>query len=369
MLNENHIARNLRILRMAAGLKQKDVAASLLVSPQTVSKWEMGITLPDVPNLCRLSELLGVSPEAILSEPAERCQAAYLGIDGGGTKTDFALCDEEGNILRTVTREGCNPTVCGMEKTVSILDSGVDALGSSDFEVRGVFAGIAGCADPSRRGAVVAALSHRFAGIPIQADADIVNVIYSTEHRDRCIAAICGTGSVAFAKCDGALYRVGGWGPMFDPAGSGFDIGRDAIRAALAEADGFGPHTLLTEAVREKFGCPIFVGAASILPSESSKVASFAPLVFEAEKKGDEVASEILSRNFSRLAELVVSAAEQYRCGPHVILAGGVVSEEETVRQYLQPHLPSDLCLTVPRVPPIIGALAAAREVGKNKPL
>ncbi|HEY5960708.1 MAG TPA: helix-turn-helix domain-containing protein [Polyangiaceae bacterium] len=48
-------------------LRQADVAAALRLSAQAVSKWERGENAPDIALLVRLSQLLGVSVEWILS--------------------------------------------------------------------------------------------------------------------------------------------------------------------------------------------------------------------------------------------------------------------------------------------------------------
>ena len=291
----------------------------------------------------------------------------YLGVDGGGTKTDLALCGEDGRLICRVTRSGCNPTVCGMERTLEVLDEGMTALGIDGYTLAGAFLGIAGCPDEQRKNALTAAFSRRFPGVPVGADADILNVICLTEHRENCVAAICGTGSVAFAVSGGKTFRVGGWGPLFDNAGSGCDLGRDAVRAVLAEQDGFGEHTLLTGMLKEKLGECIFDGAARIASDDQQKIASFAPLVFEAERAGDRVAAEILERSFSRLAFLINTASRLYGCKPHVVLSGGVTAHEDAVRKYLCPHLDAGLILTIPRVDPVFGALAKAMELGRQK--
>lgn len=38
----------LRSLRKAKGLTQEDVAARLMLSPKTISRWESGLGLPDI---------------------------------------------------------------------------------------------------------------------------------------------------------------------------------------------------------------------------------------------------------------------------------------------------------------------------------
>src|SRR5690606_21440751 len=48
-------------------------------------------------------------------------------------------------------------------------------------------------------------------------------------------AIICHTGSTAYAVLAGRSYRFGGWGPAIGDEGSGYWIGRAALRAIGAE--------------------------------------------------------------------------------------------------------------------------------------
>lgn len=50
---------NLRRLRKERGLSQNDVAKELNVSRTTVTKWELGATIPRTELLPKLSSLLG----------------------------------------------------------------------------------------------------------------------------------------------------------------------------------------------------------------------------------------------------------------------------------------------------------------------
>ena len=52
------------------------------------------------------------------------------------------------------------------------------------------------------------------------------------------ILLIAGTGSIVIGRDkDRGMFRVGGWGPYFGDEGSGFWIGREAIRAGLRSID------------------------------------------------------------------------------------------------------------------------------------
>ena len=53
----------IRELRKARKLSQEELADRLGVSRQAISRWELGATLPDVPNLLKLSDLFGVSTD------------------------------------------------------------------------------------------------------------------------------------------------------------------------------------------------------------------------------------------------------------------------------------------------------------------
>ncbi len=55
-------------LRKAKGLSQEELAEQLGVSRQAVSRWELGQTLPDIPNLLQLCELFGVSADYLVKD-------------------------------------------------------------------------------------------------------------------------------------------------------------------------------------------------------------------------------------------------------------------------------------------------------------
>ena len=55
-------------LRKQKGLSQEELAEQLGVSRQAVSRWELGQTLPDVPNLLQLCELFGVSADYLVRD-------------------------------------------------------------------------------------------------------------------------------------------------------------------------------------------------------------------------------------------------------------------------------------------------------------
>ncbi len=62
-------------LRKQKGLSQEELAGRLNVSRQTISKWEVGESAPDMDNLVSISELFGVSlDELVLDKTPEQEQ-------------------------------------------------------------------------------------------------------------------------------------------------------------------------------------------------------------------------------------------------------------------------------------------------------
>ena len=55
-------------LRKAKGLSQEDLADSLGVSRQAISRWEQGNTFPDLPNLQKIVKVFGVSADYLICD-------------------------------------------------------------------------------------------------------------------------------------------------------------------------------------------------------------------------------------------------------------------------------------------------------------
>ena len=77
-MEENGItfAEKLKEARKSAGLTQEQLAEKLMVSRQAITKWESEKGLPDIENLKQLSQVLGISIDALLSGEA----SAFYGI-------------------------------------------------------------------------------------------------------------------------------------------------------------------------------------------------------------------------------------------------------------------------------------------------
>ena len=87
-------------LRRERELKQDELAAKLDVSPQAVSKWENDQTCPDITALPKLSEILGVTVDELLTGKKEETLPAVQMLPPNQRK------DINDMILRIVAEDG-----------------------------------------------------------------------------------------------------------------------------------------------------------------------------------------------------------------------------------------------------------------------
>jgi N-acetylglucosamine kinase-like BadF-type ATPase len=145
------------------------------------------------------------------------------------------------------------------------------------------------------------------------------------------VVIISGTGSIAYGRnANGQAARSGGWGYVLGDEGSGYWIGRAALRAVLHEADERGPKTALTRLVLQHYG----VSQPQELIHEiyhtnlkPALIGALASCVERAFAEGDEVAAGILQGAVHELESAAMSVARRLDLLGSAfpfILAGGI---------------------------------------------
>ena len=357
-MNTVYFAKNIKKYRMDAGLTQMELARILSISPQTISKWEKGQALPGLDTLCKLSDVLHVTPDRLLAQDTEY----YIGIDGGGTKTAFGLMDSTGKLKQYLVLGGSNPNIYGMQNAIRTIQEGIEVL-SANGSVKHIFAGMAGAVSGGNQEVLQKAMNDAYPSIPVEIGSDIENVRYSILGVRHCVTAICGTGCVIYAEDETGFHRLGGYGYLFEGAGSGYDIGRDVLTHCFEVEDGLAPASLLSEKVRRETGAPLFSVIDKFYREGSSTVAGFARFAFLAEGEGDPTAREILKRNIKKLGEKIRYAQDTFHCGNEVIVSGGIAENWKAFPAYLIPLLRPDTVLHIPSLPPLFGA--CVRSLGE----
>ena len=237
----------------------------------------------------------------------------YLGVDGGGSKTLAVIVDAQGRECGRGRAGSTNCAAVGLEQALQNIHEAVQQA------IRDV-----PCSLPLSKAWL------GLAGIDRPADATLLG------SRLRNLAAsvlvtIVGTGSIALARAqDGSITRVGGWGHILGDEGSGYDIGRQGLQAAVRAADGRGPATLLLPLILQYWQLETpedIIGVVYTLDNKA-KIAQVAAYVTEAAQQGDRVALEIIERAADELALLVQTVAPSPSRWP-IALGGGLLLHDD----------------------------------------
>jgi N-acetylglucosamine kinase-like BadF-type ATPase len=189
------------------------------------------------------------------------------------------------------------------------------------------------------------------------------------------IIAIAGTGSIAFGRNGaGRSARAGGWGYIFGDEGGGFDIARQALRAALRMEEGWGPPTALREVLLTVTGAKDANDMLHRFYTDQwprSRVAKLARMVDVAALQSDAVAAEILRGEAQQLAMLAAAVRGQlWKAGEAVEVAyiGGVFESRLLLEQFRTlVELQEGVRCGPPRHGPAEGALLEAYRAAELK--
>ena len=352
--------KNLKERRRKCGFKQAEFAAMIGYSAKAVSKWERGSGMPAASLLPAIAAALHTDIDSLMR--MESNAEYYLGVDGGGTKTEFRLTDADGNTIATCILGGSNPNDVGFEKSCSILREGAaNVCGSILYSQVSVFAGIAG-AGSGNHGENLTKYLQAMGFASAACGSDAKNAIAaSLGNRDGMIT-IMGTGNVTFVQKDGQLHKIGGFNYLFDEGGSGFTVGRDAIAYALRAEERGEATGALYELVLQKCGTEkVLDKLTDFYTGGKRSVADFAPMVFEAYDRGDAAAAKILEANAAVVADQINFGMTMLNneC-PEAVLVGGLTKKADVLLPMIKENLNGECRLTAFTGSPVLGALRLA---------
>ena len=295
----------------------------------------------------------------------------FLGVDGGKSSTTALVGDDTGRVTgagsagpsnHVTGEEGRAKLVHAVEESVAgaCQQAGVDFR---EVQFESACLGFSG--GPEDKQALVAQ-TVRAARLVVTTDA--VVALAGATGGDPGIAVIAGTGSIGFGRnAAGKTARAGGWGYVFGDEGSGFDLARQGVRAAVRYEERWGPATKLLAMFLEagpaksandllhRFYTPEF---------PRPRIASLGLVVERAAAEGDQVAGGILRKAAAELALLAAAVRRQlFAAGEKAIVAhlGGVFRNtilRDQFRELVEQER-GNLC-GPPLYPPAGGALVEA---------
>ncbi|KAI1826753.1 putative glucokinase regulator family protein [Xylaria intraflava] len=297
-----------------------------------------------------------------------------LCVDAGGTSCKAVIMSTDGEMGVGVTGP-CNVTNVGIDTAIHTISQAIqEAIDNCKVTVgrrvrtinlSAAWVGMAGYGRPSVSSTIDNALSELL-GLPIgtklkiTTDVDLLPAcMVGQKDLDSVVVVVAGTGSVAmsYTKVDDQFqrtHRVGGWGCLLGDDGSGYAIGREALRRALYASDS---HRIaattqvlppLAQAVTQHFSelypeskpkdllSTILVPDPALHKAENAtlatvkRIAGVAKLVLSM-AGSDEEAKRIVHAgvsSFTDLIMLLIRAQELDPASSGLVLAGGMIQDE-----------------------------------------
>jgi len=310
----------------------------------------------------------------------QKSHQLYLGVDGGGTKTQISIMNE----AREVRCEGfagpSNPLRVGVETAVTniakAINQACDRDGVSRGDIVAATLGLAGVRRADLKSSVRESFIKRVGIRRVEVVTDAEIALYATTQGKPGLVVIAGTGSVCLGKNEkGQMAISGGWGPLAGDEGGGVGIAQQALHNIAKASDGRGVPTLLSQRASEYFrasGPENLIVAIYSPQVDNSRIAGFARLVVETAQDGDEIAIEILNDAGYELGLAACAVIEKLKLEKRTVPIGCVGSIFNAGVLLTEPMLEKvrtcapKAFLTEPAMPPSHAAALMAHHASQN---
>lgn len=288
----------------------------------------------------------------------------YIGIDGGGSKTELLLCNECGEVLTHLITKGSNPASVGVEKAIKNIEKLINAslknIDKKHIEY------ICICVPGLKNHANLISVLKEFKG-KYMIMGDELNAFYGSLGQEKGIVVLSGTGSFAMGiNSEGKMCTIGGWGPISGDEGSGYYMGMQALKAVMKNYDGMGEDTVLSTLIKETLNIESINDLKRVLYKEDfgvRDIAALSRLVKEGAEKKDFVCNEIIKDSSNKLFNLVEGVIERLRMRDEdydLCLTGGISNFGELILNPLKKLIEnrySNIHIKKPKYIPVVGSI------------
>jgi len=224
----------------------------------------------------------------------------YVGIDSGGTKCDLVILDSNNSVLFSESSKAFHYSVFGTEIISENISKYLKSLlRAKKIDLKkccGICVGIAGAREKKDKKDLERAFKQKLHFKKIEIETDTMTGLYGAFKDRDGIILISGTGSVLYGKSNGKIYRVGGWGRIIGDYGSGYTIGKEALKEVAIEydlSDIKRKRGMLVKRIEDEF----YINKENIIRKifhENFEIQKIAPLVIKCAEKGDKVCLKII---------------------------------------------------------------------------
>jgi N-acetylglucosamine kinase-like BadF-type ATPase len=305
----------------------------------------------------------------------------FLGVDGGGTKTEFLSIDGDRNVIARQVEGTTYHLQVGLDGAVRALEAGIIGtcaqLGIEPADLTYAFFGLPAFGEDRNIDPQLEAHCRRILGHDrFRCGNDMIcGWAGSLGCRDG-INIVAGTGSIGYGERKGTAARAGGWGEVFSDEGSAYWIAIQGLNAFTRMSDGRLPKGPLHEAFRQRFGLQDDIDICAVVMGEDGlardAIADLSPIVTEAVAAGDAAAIAIHEAAADELVLIAEALRAELGFAPEESVplswSGGVLMNDASVRSRFEEKLgeKGPYQFVEPRFSPAYGAaLYAAHQVAE----
>jgi N-acetylmuramic acid 6-phosphate etherase len=260
-----------------------------------------------------------------------------LGIEGGGTKTTWALVADDGTVHRSGQTTAGNLQLQTPAETATLFDSLNAQLGDDAAKVKAVGGAFAGCHLPVEKKRAEDNMRRLWPQAnPVFAGEDTRSAFAAAHGQGNGLIVIAGTGSNVQGCKDGRWEKAGGWGELFADPGSGWDLARRGLEAVYAHFDATQEVTILGRSYLSATGQNTL---AELVPhmlerrANKTYVASLVVGVLASAEKGDKLAKKVCEDGAAALADRVFFVTRRLGLKkPDIGLIGSVLEKNAYYR-------------------------------------
>jgi len=252
----------------------------------------------------------------------------FLGVDGGGTKTRFALIDQHGSLLaETQLGTTYHPEV-GLDGVREVLARGIgEILGAASVsaaDISHAFFGMPAYGEDSSMASCLRVLPQSILGHDrYTCDNDMVCGWAGSLGCADGINIVAGTGSIGYGRRQGRGARAGGWGEAFSDEGSAYWIAIRGLNTYSRMSDGRLPkgplYAMFNEALRLQSDLDICTHVYGKGASSRGELAQLSQVVARAAQAGDAEAMGIFAQAGEELARIALAVRTALRFEPEEV--------------------------------------------------